>query len=458
VVAEREAGRPDRAIDQALAAGAWADAASLIDQIGGEMLERRALDSLGGWIAAVPEAVQEAYPRLSYLRGVIAWESGRGQEAQPLLDRARAGFRARGDREGEGDALAALIKVFARAEAFPRAMTLFDRALELPQRPHNRVDLLLSRSFWALAVGNWAQSIRDLEEAIAVAETTRAPRTLLVLATNFYGNMVFLPGGLAAVDRFQALVETSDDGGPVLRACSAHLAAIAALWRGDWSAAVPIAERALALSDRFDMLLRVEFGTRILLAGCAAITEDAAAADRHCADLLAMLERPAFAPIRTWTGVLLQAVGRVRVLQGRHDEARAVAERIDAEAAAGDWPSTPGGRAILRGLMLQAEGNHQGAEGFFREAKALLRPYPDALWFGDPDLLLAGSRLALGHPNEAVALLAPLLAECDRADTPGRLLWNGPATAAPLLRLAVSRGLHAAFAARVLAQAGRPAS
>ncbi|MFN8513563.1 MAG: LuxR C-terminal-related transcriptional regulator [Thermomicrobiales bacterium] len=455
--AEREAGLPDRAIDHSLAAGAWDEAAHLIDQVGEQVLEQRALDTLRAWITALPGAMQGAYPRLAYLLGVIAWDRGHFSQVQPLVDRARAGFRVRGDREGEGSALAALIKVFAEAGAFPRSMALFDRALALPQRPHSRVELLVSRSAWALALGNVARSVRDLEAALAIVETTNDRRALHVLAINFYGNLAILPGGPEAVDRFRQLVATIGDGGQIVRACNAHLTATAILWRGDWLAAIPLAEAALALSNGFDALIRVEIGARMLLAGCAAIAGDAAAADRQCAGLLAAIERPGFAILRDWRGAFLQAVGRVRVLQGRIGEARTIAGRMDAEAAPTDWPSLPGGRAILHGLIARAEGDERAAEARFREAKELLRPYPDALWFGDADLLLAAARVAQGHPNEALALFGSLLAECARAGTPGRILWNGQAAVEPLLRLAVAHGLHADYARSLLGQFAAPA-
>jgi LuxR family maltose regulon positive regulatory protein len=455
--AEREAGLLNRAIDHYLAAAAWDDAVQLIDQVGLQVHEQRALEMLRGWIASVPETVQEAHPRLSYLLGVIAWDNRQPHEARPLLERALIGFQARGDRKGEGDALAYLIAVMAGIGAFPRAMALFDRALALPQQPHSRVELLMSRGFWELAAGHWAQCVRDIEESLAVVEAARDPRALRVLAVGFHFNLALLPGGLSAADRFQQMVATIGEEGQVLRSSAARLAATAALWRGDWATATVAAERALALSEEFDALILVEIPMRVLLAGSAAVAGDNATADQHCAGLLAALERPDFAVIRDWQGAFLQAIGRVRVLQGRLDEARSIAARLEAQAAPGDWPSTPGGRAILRGLIARAEGKLQAAEGSFREAGALLRPYPDANWFGDAELLVAATRLAQGHPNETLTLLAPILAECERAGTPGRLCWNGRATIEPLLHLATARGLHAEFAAGVLRQFDAPA-
>ena len=51
--------------------------------------------------------------------------------------------------------------------------------------------------------------------------------------------------------------------------------------------------------------------------------------------------------------------------------------------------------------------------------------------------------------EDALAVLGPVLAEHERRGTPGFVLWEG-GIMVPLLRLAIERGVHAAFAARVL--------
>ncbi len=57
--------------------------------------------------------------------------------------------------------------------------------------------------------------------------------------------------------------------------------------------------------------------------------------------------------------------------------------------------------------------------------------------------------LEWARPEEALAVLGPALAEHERQGTPGFILWEG-GVMVPLLRLAVERGVHAAFAAHVL--------
>ncbi len=75
--------------------------------------------------------------------------------------------------------------------------------------------------------------------------------------------------------------------------------------------------------------------------------------------------------------------------------------------------------------------------------------------FGSARLMLAYLYTETNRPQEALAELAPLLAECERQETSGLILKEGAAVA-PLLRLAVERGIHAPYAARLLDLLGAP--
>lgn len=57
--------------------------------------------------------------------------------------------------------------------------------------------------------------------------------------------------------------------------------------------------------------------------------------------------------------------------------------------------------------------------------------------------------LVTDRPDEALAELAPVLAECEHRGTPGLILQEGAAIV-PALRLAAERGVHTTYAAYLL--------
>jgi len=101
-------------------------------------------------------------------------------------------------------------------------------------------------------------------------------------------------------------------------------------------------------------------------------------------------------------------------------------------------------------LLEMADGHYAAAERAFRQALAMEQQVPtSAFLVGSARALLAHLHLATHCPEDALAELAPILAECEQKGTPGFLLQEGAAVV-PLLRLAVERGVHAPFAAYLL--------
>jgi LuxR family maltose regulon positive regulatory protein len=112
-------------------------------------------------------------------------------------------------------------------------------------------------------------------------------------------------------------------------------------------------------------------------------------------------------------------------------------------------PDAPVLREIMRGLLEMTEHRYTDAERTLRNAVSLEQHVPSAALFGSARLALACLYLERHRADEALAELAPVLAECERNGTPGLILQEG-ALAVPLLRLAVARGIHSEFAASLL--------
>jgi len=151
----------------------------------------------------------------------------------------------------------------------------------------------------------------------------------------------------------------------------------------------------------------------------------------------------------SWLSGYLAALGRVRLLQGRIAEARLAEQRIRAVENLREWPIAPVSRALLRGLLFDAEGNTIGAEIALREAVRLQERIRIEPFAGNARVPLAALLIRTGREDEALEVFRPLLEEHEKHGTPGALVLEGPLATAPL-RLARERHVSEAFATQVL--------
>ena len=143
---------PDHAIGHYLAAEMWEQAAQAIEQVGEQLLHQGLLDTLIGWIRALPTPLREAHPDLAWLLGHCALLKGEFEVAQSLLERVLRDYEAAGDELRGGGALTYLALSALLQADFERASTLIQRALAHPLPPHSRVSLLMGRASLDLAL------------------------------------------------------------------------------------------------------------------------------------------------------------------------------------------------------------------------------------------------------------------------------------------------------------------
>src|SRR5262249_20966766 len=84
----KEYGLVSDALRHALAAGEAVWAARLLEQHVEEVLRRGEGETLRGWLAAVPQEVVRARPRLALAQAIAAFNAGRLAAAEPLLEEA----------------------------------------------------------------------------------------------------------------------------------------------------------------------------------------------------------------------------------------------------------------------------------------------------------------------------------------------------------------------------------
>jgi LuxR family maltose regulon positive regulatory protein len=446
---------PVRRIRLLLAGEVWDDAARAIAEAGERLAESGSLGLLRQWFAAIPEALREASPQLLLLEGICAWEAYELDVARARFVQALRLFEAAGDQAGQTAALVRLTLAANQTGDVAAAHEYGSRALALPLAPDAEVRLRAVLSLEQLQAGNWRETLAELYRAVALVERGGEPderRRLAAAVSHFMpGPISALPGALPPFERLAQLLaaEPSAAGASALGMYLLTVQIYSDLWRGRWDATLAKCAALYRMSEE----LGAQAWTAIYIGGitpiCLGARGELDAAEVALAELFVWIDRipPHLVIQRT---PYLYWLARVRWLQGRHDEVRALHAQVAAtQQAHGAPPLVAAVLPLLEGLVALAERRYDDAERALRVAAAIQDERPFSVIFSNAYVLLAYTALRRGRHDEALALFEPVLAEHERAGTPGIVMYDGPPAAA-LLRLAAERGVHANFARHAL--------
>ncbi|HEY8602238.1 MAG TPA: LuxR C-terminal-related transcriptional regulator, partial [Thermomicrobiales bacterium] len=439
---------PARAIAHYCAAERWDEAARIIEERGADFARHGMYRRLHDWIVALPPDVREARPRLLHLLGAFAFYTGAWEQARPLLERAETGLLADEDRARAAESTMLLISIADRSGDTERAAVLTARMRASGPLPP------LIQIF--LDIGSAWQGIRLDDYATVDGAVTSSVDLLLASDDPAIWNVVPLapplalgPAGPTTLERYcHAAPRRFNDAPSLIRATAEQLSGYLHFLRGRLDEAAAATDRAQQLVEQLRGLADVEPGIDQIRFALALIRVGPIAAGQYIDRRLPEVGQNTI--LRMWLPGYRYLATKAHWLAGHADEARAMAEGLATGGPFPDLPIVSQAQALLAGLLAMSAGRYEEAERQLRAASAFRPPYYTVLfWLDHPQLLLALCYERWGRPREAMMTLRPVLEECERLDTPGIVLKVGPVVA-PLLRLAVERGVHAAFAARTL--------
>jgi ATP/maltotriose-dependent transcriptional regulator MalT/DNA-binding winged helix-turn-helix (wHTH) protein len=253
----------EQAIHHLLEAGDFERAASLIAERGTEWLANGAFASLVHFVEALPDEAIEAHPRALLHRAEVARLRGRFEAAEKHLRRAAKLLNARGDAEGEAEALHSLATIARRRGDCASAFTHLDRALELTsERSPVRVKVGNTRGLCYVAMGEWATAEGEFRDALQLAEELNDTHYAHLIAHNL-GLPAMLRGDFAEAMRWLRRMLSDGAGNgkgasnarPVPQEAWAYLnLARCHLYRGDAEACERHLDRALEICHLFNLI------------------------------------------------------------------------------------------------------------------------------------------------------------------------------------------------------------
>jgi len=314
--------------------------------------------------------------------------------------------------------------------------------------------VLLAYALGATLHERWQEANASLDQALELAETSGDPQVITALVADLQAPFALLPGGVARYERALRILWRANPASNTTALISQYvLRATVQMWRGQWDAAAAEMRAVydfLATTNTVSWQL-VNLGGVMLFNN---IIRLGSAADDPALDMLLNIDESQSNAFTRSVAISFQFhYARGQWLLGNLAEARRVYDLIVAKTEGSRFQYIGIMKLLLAGLIAFAEERFGAAERDWQAAAQLQDQTRFTLVYNDAHLLLAALYLHMNRPDAAIQRLAPRLAEYAAEDVPGIVIWHG-AVLAPALRLAVTQGIQAEFAARVLAGLG----
>lgn len=249
-------GNWDRAVRHLLDAENFDRAGEVIAERGGEWIASGKLASLASLAESLPTSVLEAHPRAMAHRAEVARLRGEFETAQSLFRRATAALRAKGDDEGEAEALHSLATIARRQGDYEAAFKYLDRAVELTKADSPvRTKCGNTRGLCLVSQGEWTAAEREFRVALQSAEERNDEHHVRLITHNL-GLPALMRGDFGeALHWLRRMLRTDDHEAPIPQEAWAHLnIARCHLYRGELQECEQHLDRALERCQLFSLV------------------------------------------------------------------------------------------------------------------------------------------------------------------------------------------------------------
>lgn len=443
---------PSRVIHHHIAAQAWDAAASIIEQVGEQLVSQGMHVTLTNWLASIPEAAYATHPRLVYLRAACAMIQGDAAGIDAVLHQSIQAYELADDQEHITANLCALGTLAFTQARFDEAERFVHQAMGHPARLDTQVTLLMLQASIALfARDDTHTASRNLHEAVRLVRESTSEEALLMLVMYLGQEFTVVEGGLDLLETF--CIETLtryEQGANPIRLGILDVLAFIHLRRGRLTEAVAAGKEALEIKDALSGFPFLGVNAALTVSNVYLMHKDYEQSERYLKIVSQQLRAlPLNAELVNHADF---EYGRLNWLRGQHLAAESYSNKMYAHSPRLNFALAL--RQMLSGLVQLSLQNYAASEESLVNAISDAANAPIALIHGNPQVWLAYLYEQTRAFDQALATFEPLLAECERSNTPGLILQEGW-VCVPLLRRAAS---HSPYARSLLDLLGEPLS
>jgi two-component SAPR family response regulator/Flp pilus assembly protein TadD len=452
----QEQGQWDQALQHYLKSGAPERAAELVIAVRDRIRSAGRWQTLGKWLALLPEELYRSHPRLTWMKGRVLAETGAPERSLELYERALQGFLEAGDQEMAFWVLyhkATALRFQGRLQASREVLGELLDGLEAQKDAVSDLFAmaLCEAGIVSSSLGDLTQANVYLRRALQQHEGVQAPHEQALIHESLGTNLINsgnLSGAQIHFERALALWESVGNPGPA--AVTLNNLGVIHGARGQYAQALEAYERSLYEARR-NGILRME---AFALAGIGDVHRETGDLDRALtayAESQAVAEQAGETQLRVY---LLDAVGETHRQRGDYAQALEAARRAYEWAQEYSATVDLGRCATTLGAISYEQGHSALALRYLDQACDLLQ------------VSQANRELAIAHLHRAQAYYRAARSQDALAElesTVGCLLQLGydafliplATQMNPLLAYAVEQGVGGQLLAGLLAKVER---
>jgi len=443
----------DQAVAQFLAAGDFQRATEAILGIANQTYDSGKLETLAGWLDALPAEMVQSRPRLLFLRAKIYSDVGKLDRAATLFEQARSAFERLGDSIGQAQTLihqSAGLRIggdFRRAISACRdALTLVQgseqtsEVVQIAASAHRQIGTCLA------SLGNLMEGESELRAALSAYEQI-GYQTNIAHVHNDLGVILRWVGNLTGSEsHFRQALELWEQIGNIgMAALTINNIAVGHHYRGEYAEALELYEDGLSRAKKAGL----DRARAYILAGMGDVYHDQTSYSEALAAYQEGLEAARQARDASLICYLLDAMGNTHRLKGDYTQALDLVRQAYEDARERDSTYEIGLYRTSLGVISYQQGNLRQAREYltqacevFTQSSARRELAKASLYLAHTNYLAGQFPLALENVNTVVGCLLHLGYD--------EFLLPAVRETRPVVELAVRSGLGGALISSLL--------